>query len=513
MRPSLVERLRISAARLPTAIALIKNEQRVSYAALWNETARVASFLRTRNLSTGGRVALLMENSPRYVAAYYGVLAAGGVVVALNTAAKARDIGNWLRHCGASWLIADAQHPELSAILHSDAVGHCLVNGEPIADVEAETWGAIDASEPHAPPTCPADATDAAIIYTSGTTGQPKGVTLSHANLAANTDSILAYLNLTHADRSLNVLPFYYSYGNSVLHTHLSTGASIVLENSLMYPHALLEKMAAEAVTGFAGVPSTYALLLSRTRMEAYDLRKLRYVTQAGGAMAPALIERLRTALPHVQIIVMYGQTEATARLTYLPSARLQEKLGAAGIAIPGVRLEIRDDDGRALPAGGVGEIYAAGENIMRGYWRDPETTQQTVIAGWLKTGDLAHMDDEGFVFIQGRRSDIIKSGAHRINPKEIEETIAELEAVAEVAVVGVTDELLGQAIKAIVVLRAGANLNAMAVRAHCHKQLAMFKIPRQIEFAAGLPKTASGKVQRYLLTEPRPEESTSSRG
>lgn len=502
MRPSLVERLRTSVARSPTAVAFIKDDQRVSYAALWDEVARTADFLRTRGLATGARVALLMENSPRYAAAYYGILAAGGVVVALNTAAKARDICTWLQHCSASWLIVDGQHPELSAIARSGVVANCLINGERPAGLELETWAAIDMSHAQTPPTVLADDATATIIYTSGTTGRPKGVTLSHRNLAANTDSIRAYIDLTPADRSLNVLPFYYSYGNSVLHTHLSAGASIVLENSLMYPHALLEKMATEGVTGFAGVPSTYALLLGRTQLETYDLRALRYVTQAGGAMAPAHTERLQAALPHVRIFVMYGQTEATARLTYLPPERLNEKLGAVGIAIPGVQVEIRGEDGGVLPAGVVGEIYATGDNIMRGYWCDPETTQQTLIAGWLKTGDLAYRDDEGFLFIQGRRSDMIKSGAHRINPQEIEETIAELAAVSEVAVVGIPDELLGQTIKAVVVARAGATLNAMAVRAHCHKQLAAFKIPRQIEFVASLPKTASGKVQRYLLAE-----------
>lgn len=507
MRLSLVERLRATAARAPAAIAFIKDDRRVSYDALWTEVAQVADFLRSRELPAGARVALLMENSPRYAAAYYGVLAAGGVAVALNTAAKARDLTNWLQHCDARWLVADAGHAELAAVLASGAVTQVLVDGpEPRTGVPSQislaTWAAIAAREPGPPPVIAADDANAAIIYTSGTTGRPKGVTLSHKNLAANTDSILAYLALTAADRSLNVLPFYYSYGNSILHTHLAVGASIVLENSLMYPHAILEKMAAESATGFAGVPSTYALLLSRTRLEQYDLRTLRYVTQAGGAMAPAHIARLKAALPHVRIFVMYGQTEATARLTYLPPERLEEKLGAAGIAIPNVRLEIRDEHGHALPPGVVGEIYATGDNIMRGYWDDAAATAQALTAGWLKTGDLASMDAEGFVFIQGRRSDMIKTGAHRINPKEIEETIAEIDGVAEVAVVGIADELLGQAIKAIVVPRPDATLTALAVRAHCHKHLAAYKIPRHIEFVPSLPKTASGKVQRYLLTE-----------
>jgi len=429
---------------------------------------------------------------------------AGGVAVALNTATKARDLTNWLAQCGARWLIADAQHPELDEVLKSAPPGLrviCVGGARPASDTSFR-WDDIMASfDGKAPPfeTCePRSA--AAIIYTSGTTGKPKGVTLSHGNLASNTESILAYLGLTHEDRCLNLLPFYYSYGNSVLHTHLAVGATLVLQNNQAYMHNVLRLIEAERITGFPGVPSTYALILSRFNLSNYVFSSLRYMTQAGGALAPAHINRLREALPHVRFFVMYGQTEATARLTYLPPEMLEHKPGSAGIPILNVRLEIRDEQGNPAPRGTVGEIYAAGPNIMLGYWNDPEATVEVVRDGWLRTHDIGYMDGDGYVFIQGRSGDIIKSGGHRINPRDIEEVIAELDAVGEVVVLGMYDEILGEAIRAIVVLRPGAAVDAADIREHCMRRLPLFKVPRRIEFSSDLPRTATGKIRRHLL-------------
>lgn len=495
----LIDFLHASARTRPQAEAVVYEQRRVSYGELWRDVEAVARFLRARGLPPGGRVALVAENSPEYIAAYYGVLAAGGTVVALNTAARERDLLNWITHSGATWLFAHGGHtawPALSRLCGVNVVriGDASGAGIPWCDVLASA-PVPGMADPRPLPDSPA-----AIIYTSGTTGRPKGVTLSHRNLAANVRSILSYLPLGADARTLNVLPFYYSYGNSVLHTHLAAGGCLILENSLTYPHRVVERIAQESVTGFNGVPSTYALLLSRVNLESYDLSALRYVTQAGGAMSPATITRLAERLPHVRIYVMYGQTEATSRLSYLPPEMLPEKLGSAGIAIPGVTLEIRGEDGRVVPSGTVGEICARGDNIMLGYWDDPETTATVLVNGWLKTGDLAHMDDDGYLYIQGRRSDMIKSGAHRINPMDIEEAIAELEGVAEVAVVGVEDEILGQVIKAVVVPRPGETLEAMQVRAHCRERLASYKIPKYVEFAKALPRTASGKIKRFEL-------------
>ena len=487
----------------PDAIALVDGTRRVSYEALWNKARALAGFMTEIGVKPGDRVALLMENSVEYVVAYYAALLNGAVVVALNTAAKSRDVLNWLSHSGAALLITDAAYPEYSMVQERIAASLSVIvhHGEIDAARNLYTWeeaasfpGVLDSLE-----RIQSDE-PAAIIYTSGTTGNPKGVGLSHRNLYSNVRSILDYLNLRPDDSIVNVLPLFYSYGNSVLHTHLAAGGRVVLEKSMMYPAQVLKRMAEERATGFSGVPSTYSILLNRVDLTQFDLSSLRYMTQAGGPMAPADIQRLTTLLPSIEFFVMYGQTEASARLSYLPPERLFDKLGSIGVPIPGVHIEIRDADGNALPANEVGELCATGENIMRGYWKAPDLTSRVIRDGWLCTGDLAYQDEDGFLYIVGRASDMIKSGAHRISPKDIEEVVLEVDGVAEVVAVGVPDELLGQVIKLIVVKRPGTQLDGKTIQRHCKQNLAAYKIPKLIEFAETIPRTSSGKVQRFKL-------------
>lgn len=502
--PSLPARVAAVAHAMPERIALSDGERALTYATFWRQALAFAGALRTRGLRPGERVALLLPNRIEAAVAVYGCWLAGGVAVPLNVQARARDVQPWLRHCGARHVVHEAGHADAElalAALDDPPVAWALSPGKPIvSEVHA---GAADADAPATDP-----ASDALILYTSGTTGAPKGVTLTHANLLANAQAVLGYLELTPADSVLGLLPFYYAYGASVLHTHLLSGARVVLSAGLTFPHLLLEACARERVTGLSGVPSTFALLLDRARLADHDLSALRYLTQAGGAMPQALAQRLRAALPGPRLFVMYGQTEATSRLTWLPPDRLDDKPGSVGIAIDGVALRIVRDGGQPAAPGEAGEVQARGPGVMRGYWDAPEATAAVLQDGWLRTGDIGHLDADGFLFLSGRRSDMIKTGAHRVHPGDIEEVIAEVAGVAENAVVGVADDTLGQVVKAFVVARAAppeAGAPApqaldLAIKAHCRARLAPYKIPRHIEFVDALPRTASGKVRRAAL-------------
>ena len=492
---TLPARLATISALVPTRTAVVDGERRVSYGDLWAQVQAFAAHLRQLGVMPGDRVALVLPNRIEAITATYATWLLGAVAVPLNVQARARDLAPWLAHCGARVVVHEHGHPDVAPLLPGLATVEHAVVLEPGRDLPGDDAGAL------LPATASPDE-PAQILYTSGTTGAPKGVTLTHGNLAANTAAVVEYLRLRPDDSVLAVLPFYYAYGNSVLHTHLAAGACLHLARNAVFPLQLVEALASGRITGFSGVPSTFALLLQHVDFTAQDLPHLRYVTQAGGAMSRAMAGRLRFALPRAQLFVMYGQTEATSRLTWLPPERLDDKPGSVGVPVAGVSLRICDPQGAPLPTGVEGEVEVRGPNVMRGYWRDPEGTARVLRDGWLRTGDIGHLDPEGFLYLAGRRSDMIKTGAHRVHPGDVEEALAEMPGVIEAAVVGIHDEVLGQVIKAFVVARPPPPGGEAEVRAHCRALLAPYKVPRHVEFVDALPRTASGKVRRVRLKE-----------
>jgi len=503
---TLASRVACIASAAPERTAITDGERRASYGEFWAQAQAFSDVLRGNGLQRGDRVAIVLPNRIEAATACYGTWLAGGVVVPLDVQARVRDLSPWIRHCDARYVLHEQGHHDATlaiAELPSIRLSIALEEQQPLCAPKPS--GRLSSGNPSQGETRDdannARANDLALIlYTSGTTGTPKGVMLSHANLLANAESVIAYLGLDCNDSVLSVLPFYYAYGASVLHTHLISGARIHLEKNLVFPNLIVEALAAHRITCFSGVPSTFALLLNHAELGNHDLSCLRSLTQAGGPMTPALTRKLRAALPHPRLFVMYGQTEATSRLTWLPPERLEEKLGSVGIPVDGVTLKIVRDDGMAATTGEIGEVWAKGPNVMLGYWNNIEATRNVLQDGWLRTGDLGHLDGDGYLFLAGRRSDVIKTGAHRVHPGDIEEAIAEFPGVIEAAVVGVDDEVMGQAIKAFVVVEAPTERGADQIKAHCRERLPPYKIPKYIEFVAALPRTASGKVRRVHL-------------
>jgi acyl-CoA synthetase (AMP-forming)/AMP-acid ligase II len=464
--------------------ALVHLEGRISYIELERGSNRLANFLLKNGLQPGDRVGLLQDSSINYVISYFAVLKAGGVVVALNTATTSRILKNILSDCSPSAIIVNRQYAHFLKDIIDDleSVNTIVIDGhyerlERKKSISNGNFLEIQLNGDPMRQTVNISSDDlASIIYTSGTTGNPKGVVLSHRNLEANTDSIVEYLGLTYEDKVMAILPFFYSYGNSLLLTHMKVGGSAVVDSRFAYPNLILEIMSREKVTGFSGVPSTFAILMHKSKIHDYRWDHLRYLTQAGGPMTPALTLKIMEAIPHVKIFVMYGQ------------------------AIPGVTLTVRDDKGKVCPPGKTGEIVAQGDNIMTGYWNQPGETSKVLKKDGLHTGDLAKTDEDGYLFIVSRKSDMIKSGAHRISPKEIEEILAEHNDVVESAVIGVPDEILGENIKAVVVLKQGSKATQRDILKHCRTNLPAFKIPKIVEFKDSLPKTSSGKIKKHVL-------------
>ena len=339
--------------------------------------------------------------------------------------------------------------------------------------------------------------TCAEIIFTSGSTGKPKGVMLSHKNLIANTGSIVEYLHLSGDDRMLVVLPFYYCYGLSLLHTHLRAGGSIVLNNSFIFLGTVITNLLNYKCTGFAGVPSHFQVLLRMSdTFRNNEFPDLRYVTQAGGKLATVFIDEFRYNFPLVKFYVMYGQTEATARLSYLPPELYETKKGSIGKGIPGVELKIVNEKGDKVKPGEIGEVVASGDNIMSGYFGDEKETQNILREGLLWTGDLGTVDEEGFIYLTARAKEIIKVRGKRISPKEIESVILQIPEVVDCSIEGIEDKIEGETLKAVVVVRKGEknNINEETIKKHCAKNLASYKIPYIYEFKEHIAISATGK-------------------
>ncbi|HEY4760571.1 MAG TPA: AMP-binding protein, partial [Thermoguttaceae bacterium] len=401
-----------------------------------------AGRLLRQGLAPGDRVGLLAENSPFFIAAYLGVIRAGLCAVPFPLDSSENTIERIALSTGMKLMLVSARFKARVESV-AQALGIALEDESKASPAPPDVHYTFPAIDPRRDL--------AAIMLTSGSTGESKGVMVTHHNIECNSQDIIQYLGLTSNDRTMTVLPFYYCYGTSLLHTHLMAGASLVLNNRFMFPEKVLDEMAEKNCTGFAGVPSTYQILLRKTRFAKRSFPSLRWLQQAGGKLPNPFIQEIRRAFPHVRLFIMYGQTEATARLSYLPPEKLDDKLGSIGKGLPGARLEVLKDDGAPIRPGSdeVGEIVASGDNITLGYWNDLDETALFFRHGKLYTGDMAKVDRDGYIFIVERARDFIKAMGNRVSPKEIEEVISEMPEVVEVAVIGVPDDIWGEAVKA----------------------------------------------------------------
>lgn len=480
------------AGKDPDRTVLLTYAREYTYADLHRAVAYITKLLGRFGATKGDRVLLLgVANSFEWIATYIGILAAGLICVPLSSNLTTDDLCEVVELTNA-----------LFAVVLSASFLSCVTkipSIQPITPDEVNGWEACEAMQSKAS----VQTTDddlAALMFTSGSTAKPRGVMVTHGNIVANTESIIRYLELRESDRMFAVLPFHYCFGTSLLHTHLRVGGSLVLEPTFMYPDRSLDRMLQSECSGFAGVPFHYQVLTRTPAFKRLRFPKLRYMQQAGGALPVACIRELRRALPDTKIFVMYGQTEATARLSYLPPEFLDAKPGSIGRGIPGVNLQVLNERGEEVAPGEVGEIVAEGKNISPGYWRDSAETKKNFRNGKLYTGDLATVDKDGFIYIVGREKDFLKIGGTRVSSAHIEQLMLECDDVLEVAVVSMPDVLLGEAVRAFVVPRYSEVDIEASVRAFCGKQLPPQLVPREIIAMRALPRNDGGKTSRSAL-------------
>ena len=505
--------LQQSAARMPGKPALVCAEKRWTYAQLDNLANRMAGLLQAQGVKRGDRVAIYLNNSAAMVAAIFAVLKAGGVFVPVNRTTKVEKLAFILNNSEAVTLITDLRAANQglgeSLLAGVDSLRSLAVckSGGPAMKLAGPRCCEFDVNAGGATVGAPApvniDLDLACLIYTSGTTGEPKGVMCDHSNVVFVTQSIVSYLKNAETDVVLNVLPFTFSYGLYQLLATFCTGATLVLEESFAFPAGTLQTMAQERVTGFAGVPTIYSIILGMD-LSAYDLSSLRYLTNAAAGLPVEHVKRLRQTFPKVELYLMHGLTEV-ARTMYLPPDQVEHRPGSSGIAMPGTELWIEDEHGQRLGPDEVGELVVRGRHVMRGYWEDPERTAERFRPGPLPgericySGDLFRTDADGYFYFVSRKDDIIKCRGEKVAPREVENVLYKIPGVQDAAVIGVPDSVMGQAVKAFIVAP-GGNLTEATVIAHCKAHLEDVMVPQKVEFRAELPKTDNGKIRKLDL-------------
>lgn len=485
------------AADHPERPALLFEGDAWSYAALDAQASRAAAALARLGIGRGDRVAIWLPNLPEWVFAYLGALKAGAVAVSLNASLRGEEAAFILADSGARALVTTAALLPLVPRGRLPALEAVMVAGE--AEPGAPSFAGLLADAPaHAgtaelPPEAPA-----AIVYTSGTTGTPRGATLSHANVVFNARAKQRHLGIGPDDRMLLFLPLYHCFGqNAVLNAALQSGATAVLHRRFEV-EPVLRSIARDGVTMFFGVPATFQLLAERATPD--ELRPVRFFFSAAAILPLATELRWREKFGR-PVHQGYGLTETSPFASYNHSHRYRP--GSIGTPVEGVEMRVVSvEDGREVPPGEAGEIVVRGPNVMLGYWRRPEETAQTIRGGWLHTGDIGRMDDEGYFYVEDRLKDLVDVGGSNVYPAEVENVLHRHPAVAEAAVYGVPAAVLGEQVQADVVTRPGSEVREEELLAFCRAHLAPVKVPARVRLVASVPRSPTGKVLKRVLRE-----------
>ncbi|MBX3141217.1 MAG: acyl--CoA ligase [Trueperaceae bacterium] len=550
MRPRyprlLQDSLTISAAQNAEKTAVVTADERVSYAELHARASRFASLLQEVGVRRGDRVAIFLENSVDTVAGIYGALYAGAAFMVVNPQTKEDKLHYMLADSGASAVLSEGRLarmvsglladpatalPDLLALVLTGGVDEAVApradeasggpgSSGPNQDAEGLAAGSRSAVDGRftvrslgawtdtavtAPGTVPLDL--AALVYTSGSTGNPKGVMLSHQNMVFAQGSLVEYLRLDASDRILNLLPLAFDYGlyQALMAVHL--GATLVLERTFAFPAAIVKRVVEEGVTVFPGVPTVFATLLSLHRNVPIAMPSVRRYTNTAAHLPDEYVPGLLEMSPGALVYKMYGLTECK-RVCYLEPELVLAKPLSVGRAIPGTETYLLGEDGQPVGPGVTGTLYVRGPHVMLGYWNLPAETEHMLKPGKypgervLCTHDWFRTDEGGFLYFMGRSDDIIKSRGEKVSPVEVENALATIPGVREAAVIGVPDELLGQAVRAYVVLDPGASYTEQAFKREAMARLESFMVPRDVRFVDDLPKTATGKVRKKSLVE-----------
>lgn len=507
-----------SAKRFPNKEALVFGNKRLTYKEVDYQSDLLAASLIKLGVNRHDRIIIFSDNTTETVISIYGILKAGAVFIILNGSLKSHKLQYIIKDSDANILIAQSSKKNIvdDALKDiEDKIAVIFFGDDKSISNSSNSFMWKDIVNPMSInlkllQTRKAEIIDydlATLIYTSGSTGEPKGVMSSHFNMITAARSIIQYLQNKNDDRILLVLPLSFDYGLYQIIMAFMFGGTVIIEQSFNFPIEILKLIEKEKITGFPIVPTILVMLLKLKNITKYDISSLRYITNTGAALPVNHIKEFRKLLPNVKIFSMFGLTECK-RISYLPPEMIDKKPGSVGKAIPNCEVFILNDVGKKVKAGEIGELVVRGSNVMRGYWNAKELTAK-VYRTWqhdsekvLFTGDLFYQDEDGFLYFAGRKDDMIKTKGERVSPKEIENILCDIDGISEVAVIGIPDEILGQAIKVFIVTKPDSNLTKNKILKFCSINMESFMLPKEIEFLDSLPKSPNGKVDKKLLRE-----------
>lgn len=494
-------------------VGLIDGNQEFTYKEINERVNRLANALLSLGLKKGGKVAFMANNCHEFAEAYFAVAKTGLIIVPVNARFNANEVAYTLNHSESDVFIYQTEFHEVvkKARPSLTTVKHFIKIGE--AEVDVRSYEAFLSSNSPEEPKLRVDIDDVVMImYTSGATGEAKGVIITQRNLMATANSMTLELRIVPEDINLLVMPMFHAGGLWPTLTHFYRGAKTIILPRFD-EDKVLQVVEKEKVTFLNLVPTTLRRLAVRPDLKNYNLDSLRLIMYAGAPIPLHQLNEAMSILGSHRFYTGLGATEAgcggmlsftTAEHALALDGPLASKLGSVGRDSMGVKVKIVDDNGTELPVGKVGEIIAKGDKIALGYWKMPEETAKTFKDGWLHTGDLGYRDEDAYVFIVGRKKDIIISGGENISSLEVEDTVSQYPAIAEVAVIGVPDELWGEAVKAVVVLKPGyqSKITEQEIISFCRERLAAYKCPKSVDFVAELPKNPAGKIKKGELKE-----------
>ncbi|MEW6110134.1 MAG: AMP-binding protein [Nitrospirota bacterium] len=494
-----------SAERFPDKTALVHQNKRLTYAEIELQANRLAQVLTAEGVQKGDRVAVFMDNCVESVISIFAALKAGAAFMMINHTTKAEKLEYIMNNSRASLLLTQGNRSDVVQKINCPHLKSVIMAGHQAKSSYIQFEEVISSGRNGTVNSKCIDMDLASIIYTSGSTGSPKGAMLSHLNMVSAAHSITTYLENNENDVIIDMLPLSFDYGLYQILMGFKIGCTVVLEKSFTYPYQVINTMIKEKVTGLPGVPTIFVILLQMKDISTFDLSSLRYITNTAAALPVSHIKRMRELFPQAKLYSMYGLTECK-RVSFLPPEELDKRPASIGRGMPNEEVFIVNEHGDKVGPGEVGELVVRGSNVMLGYWEMHEETAQCLKPGKypgekvLHTGDLFKMDEEGYLYFVARKDDIIKCRGEKVSPKEIENVLYSLEGILEAAVVGVPDEILGQAVKAYVALENGARLTEKDILKYCSQHLENLMVPKYIEIRESLPKTETGKIRKKSL-------------